>query len=140
MSSAPGQPTAHKWVLVVDDDAAVRTVWIEALTDGGYTAVGCRDGAEAAELIGDLFPDLIVLDLRMRGASGWHLLRVIGANPNWHRIPVLIVSGYLAEEPDLDPAAHAGANIVGRMAKPLGGPELLAKVEELIGPPARPGA
>jgi CheY-like chemotaxis protein len=130
------KPTPRKWVLVVDDNARLRNLWIEVLEEAGYAAVGSEDGLAAAELIRDLFPDLILLDLRMPRASGWDFLENVRANPRWHRIPVVIVSAHLDEGPDL--AADSGLNIVGTLPKPVSVGDLLAKVQAIIGP-ARPG-
>ncbi len=132
---SPGKPAPRKWVLVVDDNARLRSLWIEVLEEAGYAAVGSEDGLAAAELIRDLFPDLILLDLRMPRASGWDFLENVRANPKWHTIPVVIVSAHLDEGPDL--AAGSGLNIVGQLAKPVAVGDLLAKVEQTIGP-ARP--
>jgi CheY-like chemotaxis protein len=132
---SPGKLAPRKWVLVVDDNARLRSLWIEVLEEAGYAAVGSEDGLTAAELIRDLFPDLILLDLRMPRASGWDFLENVRANPKWHTIPVVIVSAHLDEGPDL--AADSGLNIVGQLAKPVAVGDLLAKVEQTIGP-ARP--
>ena len=86
----------------------------------------------AGDLIRDLFPDLILLDLRMPRASGWDFLENVRANPRWHTIPVVIVSAHLEEGPDL--AGDSGLNIVGQLAKPVSVSDLLAKVEGIIGP------
>ena len=110
------QPSgARKWVLVVDDNSRLRNLWLEVLEEAGYAAVGSEDGLAAGELIRDLFPDLILLDLRMPRASGWDFLENVRANPKWQRIPVVIVSAHLDEGPDLakgraliGPSAAAG--------------------------------
>jgi CheY-like chemotaxis protein len=99
--------------------------------------VGSEDGLAAGELIRDLFPDLILLDLRMPRASGWDFLENVRANPKWQRIPVVIVSAHLDEGPDL--AKDSGLNIVGQMEKPVAAADLLAKVRALIGPSAAAG-
>ena len=89
------QPSgARKWVLVVDDNSRLRNLWLEVLEEAGYAAVGSEDGLAAGELIRDLFPDLILLDLRMPRASGWDFLENVRANPKWQRIPVVIVSAH----------------------------------------------
>jgi chemosensory pili system protein ChpA (sensor histidine kinase/response regulator) len=136
MSSSGGGGSAkskpRKWVLVVDDNARLRALWIEVLEEAGFKAVGSEDGLAAADLIRDLFPDMILLDLRMPRASGWDFLENVRANPRWHTIPVVIVSAHLEEGPDL--AADSGLNIVGQLAKPVSVADLVAKVEEVIGP------
>ena len=117
---------------MVDDNARLRALWIEVLEEAGYRAIGSEDGLAAGELIRDLFPDLILLDLRMPRASGWDFLENVRANPRWHTIPVVIVSAHLDEGPQL--ADDSGLNIVGRLAKPVSVGDLLAKVEQIIGP------
>jgi len=124
--------TPRKWVLVVDDNSRLRNLWLEVLEEAGYAAVGSEDGLVAAELIRDLFPDLILLDLRMPRASGWDFLENVRQNPKWQQIPVVIISAHLDEGPDL--AKDSGLHIVAQMEKPLAVAELLAKVEEVIGP------
>ena len=124
-------PPARKWILVVDDNARLRDLWINALERAGYAAIGSQDGLAAAELIRDLFPDLIILDLRMPRTSGWDFLEIIRAHPRWQKLPVLIVSGFLE---DRGPIAERGLNIVGRMAKPVTINELLEKVRAVTGP------
>jgi CheY-like chemotaxis protein len=129
---ASSKITPRKWVLVVDDNARLRALWIEVLEEAGYRAIGSEDGLAAGDLIRDLFPDLILLDLRMPRASGWDFLENLRVNPRWHSIPVVIVSAHLEEGPDL--AGDAGLNIVGQLAKPVSVGDLLAKVEGIIGP------
>jgi CheY-like chemotaxis protein len=132
--SAMRRSAPRKWVLVVDDNSRLRNLWIEVLENSGYAAVGSEDGLSAGELIRDLVPDLIVLDLRMPRASGWDFLENVRTNPRWSTIPVVVVSAHLDEGPDL--AADAGLNIVARMEKPVAVADLLAKIQAVIGPAA----
>jgi chemosensory pili system protein ChpA (sensor histidine kinase/response regulator) len=122
----------RKWVLVVDDNARLRNLWLEVLEEAGYAAVGSEDGLAAGELIRDLFPDMILLDLRMPRASGWDFLENVRANPKWQQIPVVIISAHLEEGPDL--AKDSGLRIVGQMEKPVSVADLVAKVREVVGP------
>jgi CheY-like chemotaxis protein len=106
------------------------------LEEVGYRAVGSEDGPAAADLIRDLFPDLILLDLRMPRASGWDFLEKVRTNPRWHTIPVVLVTAHLEVGPDL--AGDSGLSIVGLLAKPISVGDLLAKVEQIIGPAQSP--
>jgi CheY-like chemotaxis protein len=126
----------RKWVLVVEDNARLRALWIDVLEEVGYRAVGSEDGLAAADLIRDLFPDLILLDLRIPRASGWDFLENVRTNPRWHTIPVVLVTAHLEEGPDR--AGDSGLNIVGQLAKPISVGDLLAKVEQIIGPAQSP--
>jgi CheY-like chemotaxis protein len=129
---------APRWVLVVDDDHRLRAVWIEALSQAGYTAVGAEDGITALELIRDLFPDLILLDLRMPRLSGWGFLDAVREHHRWRHIPILIVSAFLEDEHDAA-ATEAGLRIVGHLQKPVRLAELIERVRDAVGP-SRDGA
>jgi CheY-like chemotaxis protein len=123
---------ARKWILVVDDDFRVRDLWVEALRTAGYAAVGAEDGAVALELIRDLFPDLILLDLRMPRLSGWGFLDAIRNHPRWKEIPILIVSAYL--DPDALAEAQKGLRVLGGVQKPVTLRELVGQVRSAVGP------
>jgi DNA-binding response OmpR family regulator len=127
---------ARRWVLVVDDDARLRALWTEALVQAGYAAVSAEDGMTALELIRDLFPDLILLDLRMPRLSGPGFLKAVASHRRWQTIPILIVSGFLEDEEEPD---EAGLRIVGRVQKPLLPSELVERVRAAIGPSAADG-
>jgi CheY-like chemotaxis protein len=130
---------ARRWILVVDDDHRLRAVWIEALSEAGYAAVGAEDGITALELIRDLFPDLILLDLRMPRMSGWGFLDAVRTHHRWKNIPILIVSAFLEEEPDRA-MTDAGLRIAGRLQKPVPLAELIERVRQTVGPSANGAA
>lgn len=61
----------HPRVLVVDDDDELAEVLRQALRESGYAVATVGHGAAALELIGQIQPDLILLDLRMPIMDGW---------------------------------------------------------------------
>jgi len=130
MTPAPETTEARKWVLVVDDDPTVRTLFVDILQEAGYRVVGAEDGYVAEDLIRDLFPDLILLDLHMPRGSGFSLLNNMRKHPPWRAIPIVIVSGYLDQVKLLD---ETGLTVVGRIGKPVDIDRLLALVRETIG-------
>ncbi len=136
MSPESSPPLPRKWVLVVDDDARLRAVWTDALAVAGYAVVGSEDGKAALELIRDLFPDLILLDLRMPRMTGQDFLDTVGEHPRWRSIPILIVSGYLGDDAEV---RAAGVNVVGRMEKPLPLDKLVQQVRAVVGPGSAAG-
>ena len=101
-------------ILIADDDPAIRDVWSTALHQAGFRTTTARDGGEALDRLRMLVPDLMILDLRMPELSGTALLELVRTRPALARIPVLIISGFLAEEPGLERGLH----IVGRLPKP----------------------
>ncbi len=57
-------------ILVVDDEASVRTSIAGALSDDGYRVFTAEDGTKAFEIIRTEQPDVILLDVWMTGPSG----------------------------------------------------------------------
>jgi CheY-like chemotaxis protein len=133
MASAGAAP---KWILVADDDAAIRELWTAVLTRAGYRVLTARTGREALDLTRAVVPHLVILDLRMPEMSGPAFLKVLEGSPVLERIPVLIVSGFLEEDA---PRASLGLlNIVGRLPKPVRPTDLLAAVQAALATAARP--
>jgi CheY-like chemotaxis protein len=48
---ASAVPRSRPWILVADDDASVRSVWVEALRQAGYRPIEATTGREALELM-----------------------------------------------------------------------------------------
>jgi CheY-like chemotaxis protein len=121
----------QKSILIVDDDATIRSLFKEALGQQGYSTIVCEDGYEASDSLRTVVPHLVILDLRMGRASGGVFLDYLGSSDSsiLRQIPVLIVSGYLGEERGHD----EGITIVGRMEKPVALDRLVATVRDLMG-------
>src|SRR6478609_4574486 len=113
-------------VLVVDDDADVRTLVCELLACAGYTVSQARDGREALRLLYDERPDLIVLDVSMPELDGWATLDRIRELSD---VPVVMLSA-LGAELEKVRALRAGAD--DYVTKPFGRQELLARVESVL--------
>src|SRR5207248_10941463 len=58
-------------VLVVDDDAGIRSIVAELLEDEGYTVDTADDGAQALQRAREAPPAAILLDLMMPVLDGW---------------------------------------------------------------------
>ena len=84
--------TAHKTLLVVDDDRAHRTMLRTLLSGWGYDITEADDGSTAIEQVRQQPFDLILMDIRMIKVSGIEALDKIKAlNP---AIPVIIMTAY----------------------------------------------
>lgn len=129
-----GDASIPKWILVADDDDAIRTLWTRVLTRAGYRVLTAANGREALDLMRAVVPDLLILDLRMPEMSGSALLDALGRSPVLERIPVLIVSGFLEDE---SPHESSRLNIVGRLPKPMRSADLVDAVRAGIARGAR---
>lgn len=81
-----------KDILVVEDEESQRLLYDEELSSMGYQVRLAVDGDEALQLAREKRPDLVILDIRMPGMSGFEVLRdLLNDEP---RIPVIINSAY----------------------------------------------
>lgn len=81
-------------ILIVDDSIAFRRLLDRVLSQSGYQVVQCRDGKEALEKLNkptELF-DLVISDLEMPRLDGFALLKEIRSDPQWHSLPVVILT------------------------------------------------
>lgn len=61
-----------KNVLIVEDSAMMRKIITKELVNAGHTIVGeASDGAEAIEMYQELKPDIVTMDITMRGMDGF---------------------------------------------------------------------
>jgi two-component system OmpR family response regulator len=117
-------PVPH--VLVVDDDSAVRQLVEEYLGQNDFRVSGAATGAEFLEACRTGVVDLALLDLRLRGEDGMHLLRQLRAESH---IPVIILTGR-AEEADRVMGLELGAD--DYLTKPFSPRELLARIRTVL--------
>ena len=127
-----------KRVLVVEDEAPLRELWVEALCEGGYDAVSAESADDAFARLDSFHADLIVLDLLMppMQMTGLELLARLHENPSWKDIPVIITSA-IGLALDRQTAARLGARKI--LSKPLRSAELLQAIGSVIDSPSPAG-
>jgi CheY-like chemotaxis protein len=116
------------WVLVVDDDPALRELVSTTLKLEGYQTMTAADGVMALELLTRCRFDVIVLDAVMPRMDGLTVLRAIRSDPEVGNLPVVMLSG-LGEVHHLQRGVDAGAN--GYLTKPFDFRSLLEQLERL---------
>jgi two-component system, NtrC family, response regulator AtoC len=78
-------------VLVVDDDASVRSLLHKLLSRSRYDVIEAEDGLEAIQILGSRPIDLVITDLNMPRADGLQVLR--HTREKHPKVPVLILTG-----------------------------------------------
>lgn len=123
---------AAKTVLVADDNADNRAVYVMILEHVGYRVVEAADGAEAIDVAKAERPDLILMDLQMPRVTGFQATERLKADPEMANTPIIAVTA-LAMDGDRDMAFAVGCDAY--FAKPLEPRMLAAEVTRRIGEP-----
>jgi DNA-binding NarL/FixJ family response regulator len=121
--SAPSNPPA---VLLVDDNDMILARAADALTNACEIVGTAKDGAEALEAIDALHPNVLVLDVSMRGMNGFEVatrLRQSGST-----IPIVFLTVH-DEEEFVQAAREMGG--MGYVVKPRLASDLLTAVMEV---------
>jgi len=117
---------SHGPILIVDDDAFVRTLLREMLAGQGHALREAENGREALELDGPP-PRMVLLDLLMPQMSGMEALARI--RDRWPSTPVLVISS-MDSERLVEEALEAGA--AGYITKPFHPVEIASAVRRAL--------
>jgi len=113
-------------ILVVEDDRTVGQYVVRGLTEQGFQTELVTDGTEALQAASQGSYDLLVLDLRLPGMTGFEVLRTL--RDRGITTPILVLTAQDALDFKVQ-ALRAGAD--DYVTKPFAFEELLARVEAL---------
>jgi two-component system cell cycle response regulator/two-component system cell cycle response regulator DivK len=103
-------------VLLVEDNELHMKLVDDLLSYHGFTVLRATTGARALVLAEENQPDIILMDLALKGMDGFEVTRALKQNPNTASIPVVALSAYAMPQ-DRQRAAEAGC--VGFVTKPI---------------------
>jgi DNA-binding response OmpR family regulator len=115
-------------VLIVDDDDSVRALLRITLPDEDFLVVEAEDGDLAMQRIGDMNPDLVLLDWQMPGRHGALVLDDV--RQRYPELPVIVLTAE-DRQPQRELARSLGANVF--LTKPFSPLEVIETVERLLG-------
>jgi CheY-like chemotaxis protein len=118
-------------VLIVEDDTPTGDLLLTAINDErGYEAVRVGTADEALAAMGEVAPDLLVLDIRLPGMSGLELYDRIRADARFRSIPVMFETGTMREHAD----ELRDRGIAAYVKKPFDVEEVVRFVKRLVPP------
>ncbi len=113
-------------VLIVDDESVNQMILQEILEKGGISPIIAKSGEEALDLVKQLPPDLVLLDIVLgRGIDGFEVCRRLRSMAEFEKIPILFISA-LTEEKDRHRGFEAGGT--DYITKPFNPDEVLSRV------------
>jgi CheY-like chemotaxis protein len=118
-------------ILVVDDDPEV-TLWISRLLQHHqWRTITAADGIQAMSMVRQQRPHLVLVDVNMPAGSGMFVLESVKKHPDYQTIPVVIMTG----DPAIDPDLYLRRGADACLAKAADGQELVETLTALLGPP-----
>lgn len=115
-------------VLVVDDEPIIRHVIRDVLVDEGHEVVTAGNGLEALELLAEVRPHVVLMDVMMPGLDGRAAYLAIRARPELAPLPIIMMSA-------ATPRSELDDGIAAFLAKPFDLDTLVAVVNRALGSP-----
>lgn len=103
-------------ILIVDDNATNLKLASVVLEMEGHAVVRAVDAEQALQLLDDLVPDLILMDIGLPGMDGLTLARRLKATVSLSGVPIVALSAF-AMKGDKERAMAAGCD--GYITKPI---------------------
>jgi CheY-like chemotaxis protein len=85
-------PNHDKTILLIDDNPDVFELFRQYLLGQPYRLLTAADGAAAFQMIHNMLPDVIILDIMLAGQDGLEILQILRSQPATQHIPILICS------------------------------------------------
>jgi two-component system response regulator AtoC len=117
----------QKHLLIVDDEAALRSAIAERLADQGFTVVQAGSGEEAMPLLAEFAFDILITDLRLPGMGGREVLDA--ALERYPDIIAIVITGYGTVKDAVDAIKQGAADFV---TKPFQFDALLHVVQSAV--------
>tara|TARA_R110000850_G_scaffold189247_10_gene315116 strand:- start:14813 stop:18220 length:3408 start_codon:yes stop_codon:yes gene_type:complete len=114
----------RKRVLIVDDSVVDRQFLASLLLPLGFEISQAGSGIEAMQLVGEVQPDLVLLDIGMPGMDGWETARLLRANYRQH-LAIVVISADAFEK---NHGASAGIVPQDFLVKPVHVDQLMERI------------
>ena len=116
-----------KRILIIDDDDQLRRSFKKLLSEEGYSVEEAPSGEAGLKLIHANAPDIVVLDMRLPGMTGFEVFKSIHAMDP--KLPVIIMTAYGTTETAIE-ATKMGA--FDYILKPFDIPDMLVTIDQAL--------
>ncbi|MBD2508491.1 response regulator [Nostoc muscorum FACHB-395] len=84
---------SSKKILVIEDDAVTRNLFLEVLEAQGFDTIGAEDGVAGIQKAQEHLPDLVICDIQMPDMDGYTVLARLRQDPYTAIIPFIFLTG-----------------------------------------------
>jgi len=116
-------------IVVVDDDKNITKLLKITLEKEEYNVHAARDGKEGIDIIKDVKPDLVLLDIVMPEMTGYQVMKFLKKDPSVSDIPIIMVT-VKDQEQDIDTGVVLGA--YDYVTKPFNMKLLIKKIQNIL--------
>ncbi|MBO4447092.1 MAG: response regulator [Bacteroidales bacterium] len=124
----PETPGVREKVLVVDDDAEIRS-FIHRTLEPHFSVVEAGNGREALDALEQELPKVVISDMMMPEMDGVALLKALRDDPRTKHIPFILLSGKGTDKTPIE-AMENGADAY--LDKPFHPGHMLARIHRLL--------
>jgi two-component system, OmpR family, response regulator VicR len=119
-------------VVCIEDEPEMIDLFKLILTRRGFEVIGANGGRHGLELVKEIKPDLVLIDLMMPDMDGWEVYQNLKANEETQDIPVIVVTAK-AQSIDRVLGLHI-AKVNDYIAKPFSPTSLIESIEQVLAP------
>lgn len=117
----------QKRVVIVEDDPDIALLIASVLEDAGYRPFVVGDGRRALQVVRELKPVVVTLDLELPGMDGRTVLRRLDADTQTEHVPVVVVSA------SIQLLSREELRLISRaLPKPFDSNDLVEAVDECV--------
>jgi CheY-like chemotaxis protein len=121
---------SQKRIMVVDDDKEFLEELQETLVLSGYEVKAVNEASEAFGVATKIKPDMILLDLKMKGMTGFEVINQLKNFDKTIDIPIIAMSGFFTAEED--DTLLSFFEIHNYLRKPFNPLDIITKIETVL--------
>lgn len=116
-------------ILIAEDERDIRDLVAFTLRFAGHEVFAASNGEEAVEMAPRVYPDLVLMDVRMPRMTGYEACKLMKANPELKDIPIVFLSAK-GQETEIQQGLEVGAEEY--LLKPFAPDQLTARIKIIL--------